>query len=48
MAGLRVYVSDIRKLETVLGWRPEIGVETGVAELVDWVEQSHLAFDAAI
>jgi CDP-paratose 2-epimerase len=44
----RVYVSDIRKLETVLGWRPEIGVETGVAELVDWVEQSHLAFDAAI
>ena len=44
----RVYVSDIRKLDTVLGWRPEIGVEEGVAELVDWVEQSHLAFDAAV
>ena len=44
----RVYVSDIRKLDTVLGWRPEIDVEEGVAQLVDWVEQSHLALDAAI
>jgi CDP-paratose 2-epimerase len=44
----QVYVSDIRKLDTVLGWRPQIGVEEGVAELVDWVEQSHLAFDAVI
>jgi nucleoside-diphosphate-sugar epimerase len=31
-----------------LGWRPEIGVEEGVAGLIDWVEQSHLAFDVAI
>jgi CDP-paratose 2-epimerase len=44
----RVYVSDIRKLDTVLGWRPQIGVEEGVAELVDWVKQSNLAFDAAV
>ena len=38
----RVYVSDIRKLDNVLGWRPQIGVEEGVAELVDWVEQKSL------
>ena len=44
----RVYVSDIRKLDTVLGWSPQIGVEEGVAELVDWVEQSHLALDEVI
>jgi CDP-paratose 2-epimerase len=40
----RVYVSDIRKLDTVLGWKPEIDVTTGIAHLIDWVAQNRAAF----
>jgi CDP-paratose 2-epimerase len=40
----RVYVSDIRKIETTLGWKPEIDVTTGVAQLIDWVVQNRAAF----
>ena len=35
----QVYVSDIRKLETVLGWKPEIGVAAGIAQLIVWVKR---------
>lgn len=34
----RAYVSDIRKLEQELGWTPEIGIERGVTQLIDWVD----------
>jgi CDP-paratose 2-epimerase len=40
----RVYVSDIRKLETVLGWKPEIDSATGIAQLIDWVTRNRAAF----
>ena len=40
----QVYVSDIRKLETALGWKPQIGVTTGIAKLIDWVAQNRTAF----
>jgi CDP-paratose 2-epimerase len=40
----RVYVSDIRKLETTLGWKPEIDAATGVAQLIDWVAQNRASF----
>lgn len=40
----QAYVSDIRKLETALGWKPEIGVEAGVGQLVEWVAQNRLLF----
>jgi CDP-paratose 2-epimerase len=40
----RVYVSDIRKLETTLGWKPEIDSATGVAQLIDWVAQNRASF----
>lgn len=33
----RIYVSDIRKAEAELGWRPQVGVEEGVTRLFDWV-----------
>jgi len=36
----QIYVSDIRKLETTLAWRPEIGVSAGVRQLIDWVAQN--------
>jgi len=33
----QVYVSDVRKLESLLGWKPEITVSAGIAQLADWV-----------
>lgn len=40
----RIYVSDIRKLDTALGWKPEIDAASGVAQLIDWVAQNRAAF----
>jgi CDP-paratose 2-epimerase len=40
----KVYVSDIRKIEATLGWKPEIDVNTGVEQLIDWVAQNRAAF----
>jgi CDP-paratose 2-epimerase len=44
----KVYVSDIRKAERELGWRPEVPVRDGVDRLLEWVREhadrfSHLA-----
>ncbi len=44
----RAYVSDIRKLETELGWKPEIDVETGVVGLIDWVDEERELFVEAV
>ena len=33
----RVFVADIRKAESVLGWKPKYNVEAGVKQLFDWV-----------
>ncbi len=33
----RIYVSDIRKAEAELGWRPAVGVEEGIRRLYEWV-----------
>ena len=38
------YVSDIRKLKTVLGWKPEIGIKAGIRQLVEWVAQNRQTF----
>jgi CDP-paratose 2-epimerase len=35
----RIYVSDIRKAARVLDWKPRIGVEEGLASLVQWVQE---------
>ena len=40
----QAYVSDIRKLESALGWKPEVGVSTGVGQLIDWVAQNRHVF----
>jgi len=40
----QVYISDIRKLDRLLGWKPEIGVESGITQLIDWVAQNRAAF----
>jgi CDP-paratose 2-epimerase len=41
----RLYVSDIRKAEREIGWRPRIGVHEGVRRLVDWVRRHEDLFD---
>jgi CDP-paratose 2-epimerase len=38
------YVSDIRKLGTALGWKPQIGVQAGVRQLVEWVARNRHLF----
>jgi CDP-paratose 2-epimerase len=40
----QVYVSDIRKLDRLLGWKPEISVGAGITQLIDWVAQNRAAF----
>ena len=40
----RIYVSDVRKLDTALSWKPEIDVASGVGQLIDWVAQHRGAF----
>jgi CDP-paratose 2-epimerase len=42
-----VYVSDIRKAETDLGWRPKIGAEEGLAALCEWVEDNTALFGSS-
>jgi CDP-paratose 2-epimerase len=38
------YVSDIRKAERVMGWRPAIDKETGIRRLWDWVAGNQQLF----
>jgi CDP-paratose 2-epimerase len=42
----QVYISDIRKLESALGWKPAIDVATGVAQLAAWVEKNRAVLQA--
>ncbi len=35
-----VYVSDIGKAETELGWRPQVSWEQGVRKLIGWVKEN--------
>ena len=39
-----VYVSDIRKLKTALNWAPDIDVQKGISQLIDWVNENRTAF----
>jgi CDP-paratose 2-epimerase len=39
------YISDIRKAERVMGWRPHVGKETGVRKLWDWVAFNRQLFE---
>jgi len=34
----RVYVSDLRKAERDLGWRPRVSPREGIARLFAWVQ----------
>ena len=39
-----VYVSDITKFSTDLGWKPKVTVEQGVAKLFEWVSANKALF----
>jgi len=39
-----VYISDIRKAERELGWRPHVSVAEGIEKLWDWVDQNPALF----
>jgi CDP-paratose 2-epimerase len=36
-----VYISDTSTAEELLGWRPEVGLDEGLEQIVAWVEQEH-------
>jgi CDP-paratose 2-epimerase len=40
LADQRFYVSDIRKAERVLGWRPRVRIEEGLRRLLAWIPAS--------
>lgn len=40
-----VYVSDIRKAEQRLGWRPQVAVADGIGRLVGWVQDNRDFFE---
>ncbi len=43
----RVYVSNVRKAERLLGWAPSVGVEEGLQGLIRWAETGGID-DAAV
>ncbi len=36
----RIYISDIRKAQSDLGWVPEVGVEGGIRRLIEWAREN--------
>lgn len=40
----RIFVSDIRKAETELGWKPKISAKEGVRKMYDWVTANQELF----
>ncbi|MHB8134017.1 MAG: SDR family NAD(P)-dependent oxidoreductase [Anaerolineaceae bacterium] len=40
----KIYVSDIRKAEKILGWNPKTSVKLGIQKLTKWVEENQHLF----
>lgn len=41
----KIYVSDIRRVEKELGWKPTVGVEDGITRLFNWVSKNRSLFE---
>lgn len=44
----KIYVSDIRKAEKELGWRPKIEVKEGIEKLFNWVQKNEKLFKKGV
>jgi CDP-paratose 2-epimerase len=44
----KVFVSDIRRAQAELGWRPKIGSQQGLTLLYDWISQNKKLFAAKV
>ena len=42
-----IYISDIRRAERELGWRPHVGVEEGIRRLYAWIRGNQSLFPSA-
>lgn len=42
----RVYISDIRKAERELGWRPQVSLDAGLSRLLNWLREHASLFGA--
>ncbi len=40
----KIYVSDISKIESSIGWSPKIGVKEGVYMMIDWISERREIF----
>ncbi|MCJ7740830.1 GDP-mannose 4,6-dehydratase [Candidatus Microgenomates bacterium] len=40
----KIYVSDIRKVQKELGWKPQVGVRAGIEKLFHWVQENKSLF----
>lgn len=40
----RIYVSDIRKIQAVLGWQPQVSFPDGVQRIFNWVKENRALF----
>ncbi len=40
-----VFISDIRKAQTMLNWQPKVSVEQGIQRLYDWVMENRNLFE---
>ena len=41
----RIYVSDISKVKSILGWEPKVNVETGIHKMVTWIKNNPELFN---
>jgi CDP-paratose 2-epimerase len=39
-ADLAVYFTDNRKVERILGWRPQTGLDRGLKEILEWIREN--------
>ena len=44
----KVYVTDIRKANHILGWSPKVSVEEGVQKLTEWIQANENLFSEKI
>jgi CDP-paratose 2-epimerase len=44
-ADQKVYISDIRKAQEMLHWKPKVAPQEGVKRLINWVEENRHLFN---